>query len=189
LFSLKKKNISVLDIGGAFGTAYFNNLEYLRLFEKINWVIVEQKPLVGLAKTVDVFQSVQFFDSMETGFDMESVDLVLLSGSLQYIEFYKEILEKINNSKAAYCIIDRIPLLEGIKGPRIFKQVVSQSIYDASYPIWMLLQKDLNQILGNYTLFNFSPSLVDGKMYTNKGGVKFFQLVYKSNKNYWGNDV
>lgn len=62
-------------------------------------------------------------------------DVIILSGSLQYIEKPYSLIGKIINNKFDFIIIDRTPFMEGDKN-RLTVQKVSPKICKASYHAW-----------------------------------------------------
>ncbi|WDE95967.1 methyltransferase, TIGR04325 family [Lentisphaera profundi] len=150
LMACDNNSLSVLDFGGAFGSSYHQNKKILQDsgVEKLIWTIVEQEKFVQCGKENFQDKELQFFECIEACCDKQSVNVVLLSSVLPYVENPLEILREISRMDAPYIIIDRTPILVNEETPsRLAKQKVPASIYKASYPAWFFQESELLNIV------------------------------------------
>lgn len=129
--------LRVLDFGGALGSHYFQNKEFLKPVEIEDWTVVEQEHYVNAGNEKIADNILHFANSIE---DVQNSNVLILSSVLQYLPNPYEWLEKFINKGTDYIIVDRIAFsLE--KRDRLTLQVVPPSIYDAKYPAWFLNEK------------------------------------------------
>jgi putative methyltransferase (TIGR04325 family) len=144
--------LDVLDFGGALGTSYFQNKNYLRHLEHLNWNIVEQKKFVDYGKELFEDENLKFYHTFEDCLREKKPNVVLLSSVLQYMEKPYEFLDKMINLNIDYIIFDRTTILKS-GSDRVTTQIVPPKIYDASYPCWMFnVEKLLDFFKGRYEL-------------------------------------
>lgn len=142
--------VRVLDIGGSLGSTYFQNRNYLAEVKNLEYVIAEQEHYANYGRANLENDVLKFIGSRENYEDFGEFDIVLLSGSLQYIFEYEEIIAKVEKVKPHYIIIDRI--LVGNK-KRICKQTVPETIYKSSYPVWIFTEEEIESFFSvDYTI-------------------------------------
>lgn len=124
--------LNVLDFGGALGTSYYQNKNFLKSL-KLNWSIVEQKKFVDYGKKFFEDGELRFYYSVKEYGTERKPDIVLLSSVLQYLEKPYEELSEIIKLKPKLLIFDKTPFL-GTGQDLITVQRVPKHIYDASYP-------------------------------------------------------
>ncbi len=131
--------LNVLDFGGALGTSYFQNRNFLSHLKRLQWRIVEQPKFVAYGKKFFEDKHLTFHDNQEIEelARVEKPTVVLISSSLQYIESPYETLGRLLALNPRYVIFDKIPFLPDKNKDHIVVQKVSPSIYDASYPCWV----------------------------------------------------
>jgi len=138
--SKNNNKLEVLDFGGALGTTYYQNKEYLNHLD-LKWSIIEQPKFVEYGKNLFEDETLRFYGDLN---DYKSKpDVVLLGSVLQYLESPYQVLEKIIQMEPKYILIDKTPFLKN-SGDTITVQRVPPKIYDASYPSWIF---DLNKML------------------------------------------
>ena len=132
--NLNSKGLCVIDYGGALGTSYRQNKKFFDILDSsIQWIILEQSRFVQIGKSE--FENDELFFINELRQINTEIDLVLLAGSICYFEKpYKE-LDKILIIAPKFIIITRTPFSD-ISKDKISLQIVPESIYKASYPIW-----------------------------------------------------
>lgn len=140
------KGVRVLDIGGALGSTYFQNRDYLADVKNLEYVVAEQDSFAEYG-----YQNLQdgilrFIRSGERYADYGKFDIVLMSASLQYIPQYKDILSKIISLKPRYIILDRMLISDRY---RICKETVPEAIYKSSYPVMILEENDILNFWGD----------------------------------------
>jgi putative methyltransferase (TIGR04325 family) len=134
----KKGKLNILDFGGSLGSSYFQNRNFLKNIQELNWCIVEQAHFVeeGLKTFKD--EHLHFFYNLQSCLEKHQIDIILLASVIQYLEKPYNLLDEIIEKKIEYILIDRTPILS--KGvDRITIQKVPKKIYTASYPCYELL--------------------------------------------------
>lgn len=131
-------SINVLDVGGALGSHYFQNAQFLKDnydITNISWNIVEQKKYIEIGKQFLASEELKFHLSIaDYKKNSRNIDIIILSSVLAYIENIDEIIAKVVDSGARFIIIDRTLVLEESKEDIICVQTVPDVIYKASYP-------------------------------------------------------
>ncbi|MFO1257758.1 MAG: methyltransferase, TIGR04325 family [Gammaproteobacteria bacterium] len=156
--------LTVLDIGGSLGSTYYQFRKFYPDIKQMRWMIVEQPHFVRKGRQAFSSQTLTFHSSVEDALSEETVNVVLLSGALQYFSSPAEWLEKIKLAQAKYLIIDRIPVSQHDED-QITIQYVPEHIYHASYPAWIFSKtKFLKSLLNDYSLIYEFPAL-DGHAY------------------------
>lgn len=179
--SIAKNNnneLHLVDFGGSLGSSYFQNRNFLKNLNKLQWSIVEQKHFVDCGKVSVEDEYLKFYYTIEEALAKNKSQLLLLSSVIQYFEHPYELVEKCLNYNFEYIIVDRTAFVESEK-ERITIQIVPESIYKASYPSWFLNErKFVNAFSKKYELINefdskFDPKerLEDGVMSYRKGFV------------------
>jgi putative methyltransferase (TIGR04325 family) len=137
-----KGKLNVLDFGGALGSSYYQNRLFFKDLERFNWCVVEQNHFVEEGQKNFADKHLHFFYDIENCMQSYDIDILLLSGVLQYLEKPYHFLESILSKNIQYIIIDRQPLTS-LKSDRITIQTVPKNIYKAQYPCWILNEKKL----------------------------------------------
>lgn len=141
-----KGKLNVLDFGGALGSSYYQNRKFFTTIEQFNWCVVEQGHFVEEGKKKFADNHLHFFYDIESCMQSYDIDILLLSGVLQYLENPYSFLESILSKNIQYIIIDRQPLTP-VKDDRITIQTVPKKIYKAQYPCWILNEKKLSDCI------------------------------------------
>ena len=147
-----QNKLNVVDFGGALGTSFIQNKKFLDILQiPKKWAVVEQSEFVRIGKSEFQTDTLVFLKSLsEVNFD---VDVVLLGGSLCYIEHAYRVLDEIKNLSPKFILIVRTPFSD-LSDDEISLQIVPKNIYDASYPIWTFSEpKLLAYFSDNYFLF------------------------------------
>lgn len=135
MFASKDDGLRVLDFGGSLGSTYYQSKKFLDKFDNISWNVVEQKHFVDVGKKKFESDVLNFFCYVDECVKKENPKVLLFSSVLQYIEKPYELLDDILKNDFEYILIDRTPF--SLKNKDEIKlQVVSPSIYKASYPCW-----------------------------------------------------
>jgi putative methyltransferase (TIGR04325 family) len=130
-------SLDVMDVGGSLGSSFFQNRVFLSRLPSVRWNIVEQPEHVRIGKKDFEDDYLRFYDSVESCLEETSPNVVLLSSVLQYFEEPYEFLLKLDQLPIDNVIIDRTPFWPGSED-RLCIQTVPPTIYNASYPIWIL---------------------------------------------------
>lgn len=138
--------LNVLDFGGALGSGYFQNREFLQKLPSVRWNVVEQAHYVEAGQANIQDEQLRFYKTIEDCLTDNQPNVVLLSSVLQYLESPTEVVRKLSAVGAACLIVDRTPF-SAQPEDRILVQRVRPSIYDASYPMWVFSHKKFKNML------------------------------------------
>lgn len=143
LLASRNSSVNIVDFGGALGSEYWRNREFFYQFGvDFTWNIVEQDTYVTLGKKEVSNKELRFYNNVS---QLEGkTDLVLLSSVLQYLPDYKSVLSELMDLEAEYILIERQVVSEQ---SRICVQYVGENIYSASYPLRILDEKELMDLL------------------------------------------
>lgn len=128
--------LRVLDLGGSLGTTFRQNRRFLAGLTEVAWAIVEQPAYVAAGREHFEDDVLTFHETIE-GAASTAPDVALLGSSLQYLEDPAGALEAVSRTGVSALVIDRTPLHLG-HSDLLTIQRVPPSIYDASYPAWIL---------------------------------------------------
>lgn len=176
----ENQGVRVLDIGGALGSTYFQNRNYLADVKNIEYVVAEQNNFADYGHQNLENSTLKFIYSIEHWEKQKKFDIILLSGSLQCIEQYEEIVERINKAKPHYIILDRIMVSR--KRMRICKETVPESIYKSSYPIRIFSEEQIECFFGkDYVMVECDISSVPFNVYFTDDVVpsKYYVFEYR----------
>ena len=152
LVANRQKKLNVVDFGGALGTTYRQNKKYLdALSIPLKWGIVEQTEYVKVGRSEFQDNILHFYESISSiEFD---IDLIMLNGSLCYLESPYKILDQIKSVKPEFILFTRTPFTDLDKDD-ISIQIVPKSIYEASFPIWTFSESKIIGYLSDlYEIF------------------------------------
>ncbi|MFY9314114.1 MAG: methyltransferase, TIGR04325 family [Burkholderiales bacterium] len=155
--SRNRNRLCVLDFGGALGTSYIQNRQFLAHLDSLRWHIVEQPHVAAAGRRLFEDEHLRFFDSIEDATAAPAPDIVMLCGVVQYLPEPFELIARIKALAPALIVLDRVVVLE--KAPtRLTVQTVPPHIYDASYPCWMFNRGAVVEAFadGYRKLFDFS---------------------------------
>lgn len=140
------KRLNILDFGGSLGTSFFQHRRILGIMPNFSWDIVEQGEIYNIGVTKFRQSNLNFHENIDNYLAEKKPNIAILGGSLQYMEDYISILDKISESGAKVLIIDRIPLSR-LKEDVIAVQRVPKNIYNGSYPIRIFSLEKITKIL------------------------------------------
>lgn len=133
--ALSKGELNVIDFGGALGSTYFQNRNFLRTLSRVRWNIVEQKHFVDAGKKYFEDDELRFHYDIENCLDNSSANTIIFSSVIQYIEKPYALLKKIKSIGFEFILFDRTSFVFEGKD-RLTVQAVSPKIYRSSYPCW-----------------------------------------------------
>ena len=133
----KEGTLNVIDFGGSLGSTYYQNKAFLDKISQVSWNVVEQPDFVKEGKSSFENDVLKFYFSIMECIENtpKSIDIILLSSVLPYLEYPYGILTEIVSLKFPYVLIDRTGFTLNGKD-RITVQKVPSSIYRGSYPCW-----------------------------------------------------
>jgi len=161
--------LTVLDFGGSLGSSYFQNKEFLKTCNKLNWCIVEQTHFVDCGKQYFEDGNLKFFHSIQDCLTIFKPNVLLISGVLQYLDKPYELLTNFLALNIPYIIIDRTAFVNSNQDILTI-QNVPDDIYKASYPAWFFAKNKFEAlVLNNYKLISYfdsgftPPTQINGK--------------------------
>lgn len=144
--------LSVLDFGGALGSAYFQNRRFLQTLPQVRWNVVEQAHYVEAGRVHIQDARLRFYKTMAECLSEDRPNVVLLSGVLQYLPSPMDIIDGVSKLGAACLIIDRTPFSD-LGDDKLLIQQVPSTIYSADYPMWVFsLQKFMRFLEAHWRL-------------------------------------
>jgi putative methyltransferase (TIGR04325 family) len=172
----KNNKLNLLDFGGSLGSSYFQNKYFLDSLEEVNWFVVEQPDFVKTGKELFENKQLHFANSVDECFKDHSIDVVLLSSVLQYLEKPYVLLAEILSKKPEFVIVDRTPFIS--KPDRITVQKVNPRIYQGSYPCWFFNEEKFVSVFkSNYNMILEFDALDKANIPS-----KFKGFIFRKNK-------
>jgi putative methyltransferase (TIGR04325 family) len=153
LKSIDKEDVRILDIGGGFGSHYFKISKAIKSKTNFCWDIVETTTLIKEAKKINLNNSVNFYDDIDL-LKNNKYDIILTSGTLQYLPDPEEMFLKLKDIKHSRLIINRFPLFDE-EDDRLTIQSVPKSYYSASFPSWFFSNNKWIRIFEKHYNINF----------------------------------
>lgn len=155
--------LEVLDFGGSLGSTYYQNRNFFDRLNYFHWSVIEQSHFVKIGKEEFASQNLSFYNEISDCLSERTINCLLLSSLLQYIEKPYDLLEDLIAYDLPYIVIDRMPF-HSKDGDRICIQHVPPEIYNATYACHLL---DVNKFLRffeekNYKLISEFDA-IDGK--------------------------
>jgi putative methyltransferase (TIGR04325 family) len=145
--------LTIIDFGGSLGTSYYQNIPFLKHLKELNWCIIEQEHYVKEGRSSFENEQLKFYETIEDCvIDFPTPNLLLISGSIQYVKRPYELLSNLQQIEVPYILLDYIGY-NPRKKDRITVQYVPPVFYgiDASYPCLFFDRLKLeNQLKENY---------------------------------------
>lgn len=142
-----KGNINVLDFGGAFGSTYYQHKILFSKFPNLSWNIIEQEHFVNEGKINFEDKILKFYYTIDDCLKEKTIDVVILSSVIQYIEEPYQLLKNIIEKNIKFILFDRTPFFN--KPDQIMIQTVHPSIYKAQYPSWFFNYEKFKNFMSN----------------------------------------
>lgn len=135
--------LRVLDFGGALGSHYFQNKDFLHPIKIEKWTVVEQKRYVDAGNEKIADGVLDFAYSIN---DVRDANVLIMSGVLQYLPDPYNWLEKLVDLQIPFIIMDRTAF-SAENRDRLTLQKVPPEIYEALIPCWFLREEIIFSIL------------------------------------------
>lgn len=163
--------LGVLDFGGSLGTSYFQNRKFLEGLS-VRWSIVEQPHFVRVGRESFEDEELRFHATLADAVAEAPPAVVLLGGSLQFIEEPYGLLESLARIPHRLLIVDRTPFSE-LDEDRVCVQHVEPVIYPASYPSHILSRPKFERWMASHGWRLLAPfEALEGSWRT-PGGFRF----------------
>ena len=133
----RRRKFTILDIGGGYGDNYFKFKRFNQSkLNKIEYIIFEKnKRLVSIGKNFfSKKDKVMFLDK----FPKKKISILVMIGTIQYIENFFEILRKVNFEKSCYIYFSRSIFSSCTSDYFSVQKISSQSIIEHSIKIHSL---------------------------------------------------
>lgn len=160
LQDLLAANSRVIDFGGSLGSTFLANRVFLQE-QKVSYTVIEQENFVRAGKELTVEFNLPLQFELHASNDLlQDVDVLILSGVLQYLENFKEKIGELISLKPNHVIIDRTPIVEGDcqifvqENPGYYKPKVS-------YPVRNINRQELLDCFPEYLVAREWPSDFD----------------------------
>lgn len=179
LASAENKNtMNVIDFGGSLGSTYYQVKDLIGNIHRVNWNVVEQQKFVETGKREFQNEILRFYYTIQDCLNENKCNIAILSSVMQYLEDPYEPLRQLIQSKINYIIIDRTLFIDKDE-PLITVQHVPESIYKASYPCHLLIEKELHLLIDNH--YSIIADFDSGIDYCNYPGTYFKGFIMKRN--------
>ena len=160
----KERKLSVLDIGGSFGTSYYQHLDFLKHIPDLRWAIVEQANYVEYGKKNFETKELKFFKTHAEATASAAPNVLYLSGVLPYLEKPHEMLRELLSLKIPYVILDRNQFTDG--PTRLTVQKTTKMTFPTSFPCWLFNRKELMALFSEYNILReFRGGETEGMYY------------------------
>jgi putative methyltransferase (TIGR04325 family) len=171
--------LTVLDFGGSLGCTYFQCRDFLKGVKQLRWCVVEQPHYADAGNQYFVSDQLLFFKDVKEVWATHRPNVVLFSGSLQYLPDPYAVLRDTIDRLADYIIIDRHPFIEG-EASVISLQTIPKQIVESSYPVWLFNEAEFRgQFSGRYAAIA-SFDAVDGIIGRGRLRTKFKGIVFRN---------
>lgn len=171
----RKDTINVIDVGGALGSLYWQNKDFLDAYEGKNilWKIVEHPNYVKCGREKIQNDKISFWYGLN---DIQDADIVIFSGVLQCVKDYKEMIKEAVKLRPKYILIDRT--MFSVRS-RIAIQYAGETICKNAYPIKIFEEAEILHLMEGYRLKAQFPSCVDGVFYVDRQRVDVQCMLFE----------
>ena len=150
--AMHEGRLDVIDFGGALGSTYFQCRPFIEKLPELHWRVVEQPHFVQCGRECIADETLSFSESIEETMQSCQPNVVILSSVLQYLPFPQKIIEEIVRLGIEHIIIDRTPIIHGVRDVIAVQEVPTQ-IVKSSYPVRLFLRESLLAMVGkDYSL-------------------------------------
>ena len=178
IINTEKRGINIVDFGGALASNYFKVQDIINQKYKSKWNVVEQETFVDEGNKKLKTKYLNFYKHINDIKD-KKIDLIIFSGSLQYLEEPSLTFEEILKHKPEYILIERLPIMNNQSKNEIYIQKKGKY----SYPVWHFSKNYVKLLLKNkYKLTENLSSEFDNDFYFKNRKIKFSGYIYKLNK-------
>ena len=171
-----REGVKILDIGGALGSTYYQNRMYLLNIENLEYVIAEQNNFADYGHENMENETLKFIRSEDSWDKYGPFDIVLMSGSLQHISNYHEIITKTKEVNPQYIILDRTT----IGNRKRICRLIPEGIYKSSYPVTFFEEEELLEFFEpDYEVIEKDAAVVGGEIYFIDGKAEYRYYVFQ----------
>jgi putative methyltransferase (TIGR04325 family) len=128
-----KRGLTVVDFGGSLGSTYRQCASFLSHIRPLRWKVVEQEHVAEAGRKRFSSDILSFHDTLPDASKGEAIDVIVLSGVLQYLEDPYSILAQVRELMPTAILIDRTPVSACAED--VFSiQIVPPTIFAARLP-------------------------------------------------------
>lgn len=160
----REGKLSVLDFGGGLGSTYYAFKNYCPAV-KLQWSVIEQPTFVTWGNDFLQDGMLSFYENISSL--LQSIDVIILSGTLQYLEHPYVLLNELIALNAPYFLLDRTWCDETAKKDQILVEHVPEHIYKSSYPCWLFNYNNLKAMFANHYQMLFEFYGLEGSFWNN----------------------
>lgn len=181
--SKNDNELTVIDFGGSLGTAYYQNLPYLKHLKKLRWCIIEQPSFVEVGKAGFENEHLKFYHTIEECMAENTPHLFMICSVLQYLEKPYELIEEIKKTGVPYLLLDYIGYNDGPED-RITIQHVPPVFYgiEASYPCVFFSRTKLHDHLNTHFELKYEFISAHEKYYVQLKPFRYEGALWKMRK-------
>lgn len=146
--------LCVIDFGGSLGSSFYQNIQFLKGLESIEWCIVEQKHFVDCGKEFFENDQLKFYYSIEEALQFHNPNVLLLSSVINYLEYANKWADQFAALALNYVIVDKTPFTKNEND-----LITVQNTNQASYPCWFFNEdKFVNRFKKYNKIATFFPT-------------------------------
>lgn len=179
--SIENKNkCKVIDFGGSLGSTYYNNRSFFNNIKDLKWTVVEQNNFVKAGNKYFANKIINFCNTIDKAQKyLRKPNVIILSGTIQYLSNPYLILKKIIKIKADYIIVDRSPFLINGK-TKLTIQKIPKTLIKTSYPIWLFNETEFKKKFKKKYQEIATFNALDGVLGSGKLMANYKGIIYKS---------
>jgi len=156
--------LNIIDFGGGLGSSFYAFNHFCPEIQ-LQWQIIEQRNFVACGQQYFVEKGLSFYQYLHE--ISTSVDVILLSGCLQYLEDPYATLDKIQAIQSKYVILDRTWFDKSAQTDKIVIEHVPEHIYSGSYPCWVFSLAKMQAYFKKHYQILFEFDALEGQMVSN----------------------
>tara|TARA_B100001109_G_C18842267_1_gene465078 strand:- start:168 stop:1838 length:1671 start_codon:yes stop_codon:yes gene_type:complete len=179
MINKKKRGLNIIDYGGSLGSMYFKFKDIINQKHKNTWNIIEQESYVNIGKKNLDQDNLNFFKNIDT-LKNKRIDLVMLCGTLQYLDEPDNILKKIFALKPEIILIEKLPIINNQDSNKIYIQKRGEN----SYPSWIFTSSYVKFLFkkNNYNLYkNLKPEF-EHNLFIKNEKINFCDFIYRKDQ-------
>ena len=147
--------------------------------DKNTWNIIEQESYVNIGRKNLDQNNLNFFKNIDT-LKNKRIDLVMLCGTLQYLDKPDNILKKIFALRPEIILIEKLPIVNNQDNNKIYIQKRGEN----SYPSWIFTSSTVKFLFkkNNYNLYkNLKPEF-EHNLFIKNEKINFCDFIYRKGR-------
>ena len=170
--------LSIIDFGGSLGTTFFQNKQYLKQLNKVQWSVIEQGYLIETGKKEIAGEGLDFYHTINEAIAKKGKHQILITnGVIPYLEKPYELFKHFLEFDFEYIIIEST-YFNYQPYDRICIQKTNPKAYTAFYPCWLLDYEKVKAAFSKkYDVF--TEYFTDIHFYLDGERVEYRSVVFK----------